>query len=531
MCGIFAAINSTVPVEPYFQSIQHRGPEFSQLVTPENNNDIKLGFHRLGIINPGISSANQPFIVDGIYLICNGEIYNYQQLESEFSSWESEKMSDCRVILDAYMSVGIYDTVKRLDGEFALIIYDMKQDTMHVSRDPFGVRPLFYGHHQRDNEYFFASEYKAIPTHCDIRAPFPPNSILSINCTNMEFIWNYQYFKFNNIQPHPCDFQYTRINTMLTNAVIKRLMSDRSVGCLLSGGLDSSLIVSIASKCMKLEDLHTFSIGLKDGVDLYWSNMVVEYLGLKNHHSVEFTEKEALDIIPEVIKTIESYDITTVRASVPQFLLAKYIKENTNIKVLLSGEGSDELFAGYQYSKLCPSVKELKSDTIRLLEELYLYDNLRTDRTTAHFGLEVRVPFLDKILVSFVLQLDDMRTCNDQIEKKLLRDSFIDYYLPMEVLYRPKDAFSDAVSSRKVNWIQTIKNHVENLIEDRELRAARFKYKHNPPRTKEALYYRLIFEQIYPNSAEIIPHFWMPKWCDVSDPSATVLDCYTYLDL
>ncbi len=329
MCGIFASINSSLSpdlIEHYFQTIQHRGPEFSQLVSIPDN--IYFGFHRLGIINPTNIIANQPFECDGMYLICNGEIYNYKNLESQFSQTLDENTSDCRVILDIFGSEGIYKTVSALDGEFAFVLYDSNTHTFHVARDAFGVRPLFYGMVEPNGEYYFASELKAIPRHCHTRMPFPPNSILTIDCNTMEYVWNHQYFKYTSIQANPCDYQYIRINSILTNAVAKRLMSDRTIGCLLSGGLDSSLITSIVSRCIPLDQLHTFSIGMKGGLDLQWAHMVVEHLGLKNHHSIEFTPDEALAIIPAVIESIESYDITTVRASVPQFLLAKYIKEN-----------------------------------------------------------------------------------------------------------------------------------------------------------------------------------------------------------
>jgi asparagine synthase (glutamine-hydrolysing) len=310
-------------------------------------------------------------------------------------------------------------------------------------------------------------------------------------------------------------------------------MSDRPIGCLLSGGLDSSLVTSIVSR--HLPNLHCFSIGLNESsVDIIAAKKVANFLKIpiENHHIVNFTIEEGLSAIRDVIYHLESYDITTIRASTPQYLLAKYIRTNTDIKVLYSGEGSDELFAGYQYSKSAPSDKDLHFDTIRLLSELYLYDNLRTDRTTAAWGLEVRVPFLDKKFTQYVLELDPKlkRSSMEVMEKMLLRNSFKEgNYLPDEILYRPKEAFSDAVSSKEVSWYKSLNVYINQAVSDEQLGDASIKYPYNTPQTKEALYYRDIFSELYPikNIDQVIPHYWLPKWQgNVQDPSATVLKCH-----
>jgi asparagine synthase (glutamine-hydrolysing) len=362
--------------------------------------------------------------------------------------------------------------------------------------------------------------------------PFLPGHFMKVDLDTFETEYT-PYFQIEKIERFSgnVDRNYflNIINKLLTKSVVKRLMSDQPLGCLLSGGLDSSLVTSIVSRYVK--NVHCFSIGLENSVDVFAAKKVAAFLKIpkEKHHIVTFTVEEGLKALEDVIYHLESYDITTIRASTPQYLLAKYVKNKTNVKVLFSGEGADELFAGYQYSKDSPSAEALHKDTIKLLKELYLYDNLRTDRTTAKWGLEVRIPFLDKEFTKFVLSLDPSlrRPSKKIMEKLLLRDSFKNNYLPEEILYRPKEAFSDAVSSKEVSWYRTLADHIGQVVSDEELKDAHSKYPFNTPQTKEALYYRNIYSRLYPNREELIAHYWMPQWQgNIKDPSATVLSCH-----
>jgi asparagine synthase (glutamine-hydrolysing) len=479
--------------------------------------------------------------------------------------------SDCEVILHMYNKFGMQRTLCELNGEFAFVLYDRKNDLVIAGRDQFGVRPLFFG--QAVGCYCFGSELKNVLFIYDDAAPsqFPPGQYWVIKNGNVA---KYTYF---SIAPHvstnwDIDFgiqsaileidnnlsfknalttidtikqklnvsvAHARIRSLLTRAVDIRLMSDRPVGCLLSGGLDSSLITSLLSRRIPFQ---CFSIGLKDGMDIAAAKKVVDYLekggGDIKHHIVEFTVDEGFDAIEDVIFHLESYDITTIRASTPQYLLSKYISQKTDVRVIYSGEGADELFAGYQYSKTAPTHTDLYYDTARLLGELHFYDNLRTDRTTAAFGLEVRVPFLDKNLVKYVMSLPPAyRECNNRMEKTLLRNAFnvndllCDNrpnfkYLPDEILWRKKEAFSDAVSSKNISWYGSVQQRIDKIISDSEFKKEKVIYEPQPP-TKEALYYRRIYEKMY-GGVNAIPGYWMPKWQKqkIMDPSATVLDCH-----
>lgn len=511
MCGIFASLRSTLThaqLEQCFFSIKHRGPEQSNLETIDQK--LVFGFHRLGIIHPE-HAADQPIIKDDCVLICNGEIYNHHSLGESISG------SDCEVIINMYRKFGISNAIRKLEGEYAFLLFDRRLHRLFVARDTFGVRPLFVGTHE--DAYYFASELKAIPSHADV-TPFPPNTCWDMSVHENSKVIYPSLWKFPTSTLCANDY-HQLVRLLFIQAVEKRLESDRPLGCLLSGGLDSSLVTAIVAQ--RYPQVSTFSIGLENSTDLEHAQKVVDFLGLKNHHSVIFTIEEGLAVVRDVIYHLESYDITTIRASIPQFLLAKYIRERTEIKAILSGEGSDELFAGYQYSKFAPTDVELRQDTKRLLNELYLFDNLRTDRTMAAWGLEVRVPFLDPQLVYTMLEIPvDRFTCRLRIEKKLLRDAF-QGFLPDEILYRPKEAFSDAVSSRDTCWYRTLQHEIKSRVPKNWKTKS---YAHNPPISEESYYYRSIFEEFFPNRSNVIPHFWMPKWTSETDPSATNLECY-----
>ena len=320
------------------------------------------------------------------------------------------------------------------------------------------------------------------------------------------------------------DYVKQQIKKLLFRAVNKRLNADRPIGFLLSGGLDSSLILAIAAKLLKPENIVCFSIGLPGSQDIIAAQEVVEFLGVKNHHVVNFTLQEAFDTIPDVIRDIGSYDVTTIRASVPQYLLAKYISENTDVKVLLSGEGSDEIHGSYRYFRDAPDNVSFDNDRSRLLNNLYHFDNLRTDRTMASHGLEVRVPFLDFKYVEFIMSLSGeyFRHSREKMEKLIIRESF-DKILPDNILFRSKEAFSDAVSNNTENWAEYIKSRAADLIHDNDQI-----YLFNPPQSVDAIYFRKIFDNYYPGCDNIIPYYWLPRFQKtiVTDPSATILECY-----
>jgi asparagine synthase (glutamine-hydrolysing) len=539
MCGIFCSVSKNCYIndnelKKHFIKIKHRGPDSS--VYKNINNLVTFGFHRLAIVDPD-QKSNQPLELENLTLICNGEIFNHSSLEKEFKLENNLKTnSDCEIILHLYHLWGgnlkaIKKILERINAEFAFILYDKNINKLFIARDSFGVRPLFWGSNENwDMNYFFSSELKSLGFLNNVE-PFPPGYYMEIDI-NEKNSKLYKYYKFPEKKDYTTtiDIAKYNINNLLKNAVDIRLMSDRPVGCFLSGGLDSSLVTALVHK--NIPNINCFSIGLEGGVDIEAAKKVVKYLGIpeSNHHIVNFTVEQGFNCLKDVIYHLESYDITTIRASIPQYLLSKYIKENTDIVVLYSGEGSDELFCGYQYSKLAPSLQELEKDSKKLLSELYMFDNLRVDRTTAAFGLEVRIPFLDPLLVNYVLGLPtEYRSCNPKLmEKTLLRYSFKnDKILPNEILYRHKEAFSDAVSSTKESWYLTLtKKYIEPLISDSELLNAKNKYPFNTPNTKEALYYRNIFTEFYPNRSNIISHIWLPNWTNTNDPSATVLECH-----
>ena len=532
MCGIFGIFNRTgVKITPVlqnaFNSSRHRGPDRS--VLKMMNNNICFGFHHLSII--GDDNSAQPIRLGSTVMVCNGEIFNYKELIKEHNI-KMNTTSDCEVIVHLYKRYGIHKTLDMLDAEFSFILYDEKYNKLYTARDIYGVRPLFIGY---VDGYInqVSSEMKSINDLSDYITQHPPGCFYEIDMNNNKQRFNqYHDYKYKNLlfpnmnDNEPVEVIYNNIKKLLNTGVEKRLMSDRDVGFLLSGGLDSSLITSIASRY--IDNQTCFSIGLKDSVDVENSKKVSDYLNIKDHHIIEFDKDYGFDIIPSIIYSLETYDVTTIRASVPQYIMAKYIKDNTDVKVLLSGEGADELFAGYQYNWNAPHTNSLYYDSIRLLKELCYFDNLRTDRTMAAHGLEVRVPFLDKHLVNYVMNLPDylrMPTTYN-IEKGLLRHSYSDNYLPNDILMRSKEAFSDAVSSRDISWYKSIQNRIDLIITDSEFERERNIYM-NRPLSKEAYYYRKIYESIFPNRYNIIPHYWMPRWQDgtITDPSATVLKC------
>ena len=537
MCGIIFLIRYGANLDDETIRISHeqimsRGPDKQNSLrfkSKDGTADIFMGFSRLSVMDV-TDDGLQPFKSshDNI-MICNGEIYNYDDLSNIYDI-ELATKCDCEIILPLYEKTNFKDMIDSLDAEFAIILFDEKQQTVYAARDRYGVRPLFYGYNTATQTHGFASELKALHHMMEYIEPVEPNKYCKMNLSDnkIELI---DYFDYGSLVAYPtidvAEYVKNMVKDLFTEAVKKRLHADRPLGFLLSGGLDSSLIVAIATRILGPDKIICFSIGLENSPDVVASKIVTSYLGIKQHHIIPFDVNIGIEYIPEVIRTIESYDITTIRASVPQYIMAKYINKHSNIRVLLSGEGSDEIHGSYRYFRDAPNPSEFHSETIRLLKELYMFDNLRTDRTMSRNGLEVRVPFLDLEYVQFIKRIDPQLLMykEDYIEKKIIRDSFIGY-LPDEILYRSKEAFSDAVSSTEINWFKSIQNRVAKEITLDELENNPFVI--NKPKTLDALYFRRIFNYIYPGRDNVIEHYWLPRFqkTEVVDPSATVLKCY-----
>jgi asparagine synthase (glutamine-hydrolysing) len=478
----------------------------------------------MGISNSGDQPMKHPDD-KSLTLICNGEIYNYLALANKYS-FNLKTGSDSEIILQMYRKMGIEKTVQELDGVFMFVLHDANTNELFASRDPMGVRPGFLG--KKGNEIFISSEAKPIIQFCDEVSPFPPGtwwSSVDINKYNRYF-----YYQAKLIDETDEKVICKKINGLLTNAIEKRLMSEREIGCLLSGGLDSSLITSLVSKYQQSGQLNTFSIGMKGSIDLEYSEIVANYLNTK-HHQIEISENEFLNAIETVIYNIESYDTTTVRASVGNYLVSKYIKENTDCKVIFNGDGSDEVCCGYVYLKNAPSKNSLQSESKRLIKEIHYFDVLRSDRSISSNGLDARTPFLDKAFVKYYLSIPpELKQFNgiDRLEKHILRKAFDNQnVLPDEVLWRRKCAFSDGVSPQKKSWHKIIQNHVDDIITDREFLEQKDNYEHCPPQLKESYYYRKVFDSFFANQNKLIPHYWMPKWSSTTDPSARELEGYS----
>lgn len=547
MCGIFFYLNEAEQFDitnilQQFMKIQHRGPDHSQIFIEKN---MIIGFHRLAI-NDLSYDGNQPMYMHDVILVCNGEIYNFKELNESFDL-KCSSHSDCETIIKLYyhlyekyehnIETAIYHLCNNLDGEFAFIIYDKKNNKIIAARDNVGTRPLFIGFDENIKKIAFASELKAIDSlFPENSSQFKPSTFMIIDTKTFEWsVKQYNIISEPYLENMETDLEIIlpTIRKLLIKAVEKRVSNtDRPLCCLLSGGLDSSLICGIISKYILKADnkLNTFSIGMKGSTDLKYAQKVANFIG-SEHHEVLVSKEEMLDAIEEVIQVTETWDVTTIRASVVNYLVAKYIKDNTCCIVTMSGELSDEGGGGggYIYLKKAPDALAFYNECNRLLEEVYYFDNLRADRCISSNGLEVRFPFSDRNLIKYFQSIDPkLRMCNDKIEKFLLRKAFEnENVLPLEIINRPKAAFSDACSSEEESWYKIIQNHVETLITDEEFIEQSSQIKHCPPQTKEALYFRKIFGKYYQNDS-IIPHLWLPKWCgDTNEPSARAIDIYT----
>jgi asparagine synthase (glutamine-hydrolysing) len=555
MCGIFALLRKISKttgltydkVYAEFVKINHRGPDHHVLVDVYNNNDddtmITYGFHRLSI-NGLDEISNQPLfhpVDERIVVICNGEIYNYKDLIKLLGIDNYYSHSDCEIIVHLYEKYGIEQTVNLLDGVFSFVLVDFREKIpkMFAARDPIGIRPMFIGEDPESKSLIgLASEMKSLHELCPTINPFLPGHYMVIDCVSMTGQYH-RYFDFT--QSFGVRFSTAKsvtpnvtstTNQLLTDSVEKRLlMSDRPVGLFISGGFDSSAVASIASRISDHE-LHSFAIGVEgfDAPDLEYARQVANFLGTK-HHEVKYNIEDGIKALRDVIWHLESYDVTTIRASTPMYLLSKYIRENTDITVILTGEGPDESHGGYLYFSYAPSLEEFQAETERRTSQHYMYDVLRSDRTTSAWGLEVRVPYLDKRFLNYSINLDPKikhPKHNNDIEKFVLRKSFDtpdDPYLPNEILWRPKEAFSDGVG---YSWKDRIIEYADENISDQLFEQREQLYPINTPPTKEAFMYRQIFEEFFPGRASLIKSIWMPKWVgeDVVDPSATVLDVH-----
>lgn len=517
MCGIYFFFNEHK--NTLINSLSHRGPDdFSTF----KNDRIQMHFNRLKV-NDLSENGNQPLSFNNCRLICNGEIFNHEELKL-FHHFSTVSNSDCEIIIHMYLYLknkydNIYQIVdmlcNSLDGEFSFCLYDELQDFVICARDPLGVRPLFYD----TQTLSFASELKAFKDHTHVRQFQPRHFAIITEQTNIA-IFPYDVISYNKFIYDDYSTMLSTIKHLFTSAVKKRLMSDRNICALLSGGLDSSLVAAIVAKHTHTP-LKTFSIGLKDSPDLHYANIVARHIN-SDHTSIVLDKKDFLNAIEEVIMTIESYDTTTVRASVGNYLVSKYIKEHSDCVVVFNGDYADEVCGGYKYFKQCSDPDVFHEECVRLVKDICYFDSLRSDRSISAHGLEARVPFADKDFVHYYLSIHPLlRMSNHQIEKCMLRKAFeYSNLLPEEILWRNKEAFSDGVSKPDESWSDIITSFVNEHVSDEEFN----QYNTKQFKLKETYFYHKLFSKYYKND-NIIPYLWMPKFCDpnVIDPSARKL--------
>ncbi len=517
MCGILAIIGKGKDEEVIKQlskRMSHRGPDESDIHITENGH--VLSHERLSIID--LHSGRQPIQgTSSAWMIHNGEIYNHQELrQGILKDHAFRTKSDSEVIVHLYEKFG-YDFVDMLDGDFAFVVID--GDDYIAGRDPLGVKPLYYGVDERGRMYF-ASEMKPIADQCKTFSTFPPGHYYTPSTGFVKY-YKPEYEEYTNAVK---ELDLSLIREKLTEATRKRLMSDVPIGVLLSGGLDSSLTSSIAARLLKEKgkELHSFSIGLNaDAPDAKAARKVAEFLGTK-HHEVHFTIEQGIEILDKLIWHLETYDVTSVRASTPMYFLSKAITD-LGIKVVLSGEGADEIFGGYLYFRNAPTTIDFQKETIERVQKLFTADLLRADKSTMAHGLEARVPFLDKAFLDVAMLIkgeEKQPKTYDGVEKYILRKAFDtpeEPYLPAEVLWRQKEQFSDGVG---YSWIDTLIEFCSSQVTDEQMDSAAVLFPYNTPLTKEAYYYRTIFHKYYPQlSAAQTVRKWIPKWQENQDPS------------
>ena len=509
MCGIVCAFNIKQPVDELrpqilnlSKKIRHRGPDWSGIYS--NDNAI-LAHERLAIVDP--ASGRQPlYSKDGkLVLAVNGEIYNHQEIRRRLEgSYEFLTKSDCEVILALYREKGP-NFLEELNGIFAFALYDIEHDVFLIGRDHIGIIPLYQGWDDYGT-YYVASELKALEGQCTLIEEFLPGQYLYSPDQKPTKWYTRDWMDYNNVKDNTTNIDELR--QALEDAVERQLMADVPYGVLLSGGLDSSIISAIAKKfaAMRIESgnteaawwpqLHSFAVGLVGSPDLAAARKVADHIGTI-HHEITFTIQEGLDAIRDVIYHIETYDVTTIRASTPMYLLARFIK-SMGVKMVLSGEGADEIFGGYLYFHKAPNAEEFHKETVRKLDKLHLYDCLRANKSLAAWGVEGRVPFLDKEFLDVAMRLNpkDKMAGNGKMEKWVLRKAFEDY-LPESVAWRQKEQFSDGVG---YNWIDTLRTLTSAQVSDAQMARVNERFPVNPPMTKEEYYYRSLFEKQFPSN-------------------------------
>lgn len=563
MCGILSVLRyndfSCAKIENIKQNFENhseRGPEQSTFIEENINEHIHLlGFHRLAINGFQKEGSMQPIYKKNCILICNGEIYNWKELAKK-ARVECTTGSDCEIIIDLYKNYGIEYTLQLLDGVFAFVLIDTEDNTVMIARDPLGVRPLFIWFQDLNifTSIVVASELKLgmeimtcqprpfLPGHY-LKTELYPENISATTFKNPNILDSLMlpYYNLNimqNLSIDSVDQTFSLVRESLIEAVKKRVdNTDREIACLLSGGLDSSLISALVSRELvnvhgrKPQDLHTWSIGLEGSEDLKFAKIVAEFIE-STHHEIKLSEDEFLDAIPDVIKTIESNDTTTIRASVGNWLICKYIKENSDAKVIFNGDGSDEVTGGYLYFHAAPNPLEFDRECKRLLKDIHYFDVLRSDRSISSHGLEARTPFLDRGFIQSYLSIPDVlrdHGYNKQCEKFILRKAFEDMdILPKEVLFRTKEAFSDGISKSTRSWFQIIQEFASKKYKEPDLKKA------------EQKYYDNIFYDYYANMyamrsvacsseiflSKVMPYKWMPRFVDATDSSARTLKIY-----
>lgn len=542
MCGIVGIFNIKAQSEALrakalkmAQKIRHRGPDWSGIYC---GGSAILAHERLSIVDP--QSGGQPlYSSDGkVVLAVNGEIYNHLDIRKQFEGkYEFQTGSDCEVILALYREKGI-NFLEDLSGIFAFALYDSEKDEYLIARDPIGVIPLYIGH-DKDGKLYFASELKALEGFCESYEPFLPGHYLYSKEGEMKRWYTRDWMEYDAVKDN--EAHCSDVHDALEDAVQRQLMSDVPYGVLLSGGLDSSVISAVAKKyaSKRVEtggqsdawwpQLHSFAVGLKDAPDLSKAKEVADHIGTI-HHEINYTVQEGLDAIRDVIYFIETYDVTTVRASTPMYLLARVIK-SMGIKMVLSGEGADEIFGGYLYFHKAPNAKAFHEETVRKISKLHLYDCLRANKSLSAWGVEGRVPFLDKEFLDIAMRLNPEAKMapGKTIEKKILREAFVDM-LPESVAWRQKEQFSDGVG---YNWIDSLKALTTGRVSDEDMAHAAERFPINPPMNKEEYYYRSIFEEHFPSesAARCVPSVpsvacstpealaWDESFKNMNDPS------------
>ena len=521
MCSIMTVEGKEIDVTKFrecFDRTVSRGPDDTRVLYTENG---LMGFHRLAIM--GLTEEGmQPFERDGSKLVCNGEIYGFRPLKKalEEKGYRFVSDSDCEILLPLYREYGL-DMFAMLDAEFALVIYDGEKQSYIAARDPIGIRPLFYGI-SPSGGMMFASEAKNLVGLTDKVMPFPPGHYYA----DGKFVCYCDPARVEAVCHDDLETVFQKIHDKLVAGIDKRLDSDAPVGFLLSGGLDSSLVCSVAAS-RQSKPIRTFAIGMsEDAIDLKYAKEVADFIH-SDHTEVIVTKEDVLEALPVVVSVLGTYDITTIRASIGMYLICKAIHETTDVRVLLTGEISDELF-GYKYTDFAPSPAAFQQEAEKRIRELHMYDVLRADRCISVNSMEARVPFGDLDFVKYVMSIDPAKKMNTYNKGKyLLRKAFEGDYLPESILYREKAAFSDAVGHSMVDYL---KAYAEQKYTDEEFRQRSEAYSFARPFTKESLLYRELFETYYPGQARMIVDFWMPnkEWegCDVNDPSARVLSNY-----